>query len=338
MAQDWVHGPTEPLDHIHCNERFLLRPNWGETETMAELWSFGGLGWRELFRRSWNESWRDGVFGHAARLAFYFFLALLPSLLLFWLVLTKLAEAGFELRNVLSQTLYQILPTQSSGVVSSALRQSGSAIGLSSLALSVGAAVWAALNGMFALITGLNQAYEVEEGRPLWKKFLLALGLLLVWGVMGMIALLLVVFGSRIELFAGGGAWRMVGAVVHWVVAFVVLLVAFAIAYRFGPHLEEAEMRWSTPGAVIGVTIWIASAIGFRLYLERFNSYHRIYGQLDSIAILMLWLYLSGAAILIGGEVNAVIEHAAADCGDPAARARGERQPGGHRHSRRPPA
>src|SRR6185437_2678530 len=104
------------------------------------------------------------------------------------------------------------------------------------------------------------------------------------------------------------------------------------------PHLEEAEMRWSTPGAVAGVALWVAAALAFRLYLERFNAYNRIYGRLDSVAILMLGLYISGAAILIGGEINAVIEHAAAERGEEGARAPGERRPGAKRRRPVPPA
>ena len=305
---------------------------------MAELWSRGGLSWGELFRRSWKEIWRDEVFGQAARLAFYFFLALVPSLLLFWLILAKFAQAGFELRNVLSQTLSEILPTQSSGVVSSAVQQTGAMLSLPGLALSIAGAAWAALNGMWAVITGLNNAYEVKEGRPTWKAFLVSAWLIAVWGVLGFIALVAVVFGAKIGGPASSGVWHVLWPVLHWVIAVFVLLIGFAILYRFGPHLEGQEMQWSTPGAVIGVALWIASAVGFRIYLEHFNSYNRIYGQLGSIAILMLWLYISGAAILVGGEVNAVIEHAAAERGDIHARAPGERRPGEHRRPRRPAA
>jgi membrane protein len=261
-----------------------------------------------------------------------------PSLLLFWLILAKLAQTGFELRNVLAQTLAEILPTQSSGVVSSAVQQTGSMLGLSGVALSITSAVWAALNGMWAVITGLNKAYGVKEGRPAWKAFLVSAWLMAVWGVLGFIALVAVVFGAKIGALASGGALHVLWPVLHGVVAVVVLLVGFAIIYRFGPHLEGQEMQWSTPGAVIGVALWIASAVGFRIYLEHFNSYNRIYGQLGSVAILMLWLYISGAAILVGGEVNAVIEHAAAERGDIHARAPGERRPGEHRRPRRPAA
>jgi membrane protein len=301
---------------------------------MVELWGRAGLSWAELFRRTWKEIWRDEVFGQAARLAFYLFLAFVPSLLLLWLMLTKVAETGVDLRNVFFKALFQILPVQSSSVVLTALKQTGGMLGLRGLALSISWAFWAALNGMWALITGLNQAYEVEEGRPMWKALLVALGLMVVWSALGLVALVVAVSGARIgELIGAAGVWRTLWIVLHWVVAFAVLLIAFAILYRFGPHLERKEMQWSTPGAVIGVSLWLGSAVAFRTYLERFNSYHRIYGPLDSMAILMLWLYISGAAILIGGEVNAVIEHAAAERGDVRARAPGERVPG----EKRPP-
>ncbi|HJT90183.1 MAG TPA: YihY/virulence factor BrkB family protein [Bryobacteraceae bacterium] len=305
---------------------------------MAELWSRGGLGWDELVRRSWKEMWQDEVFGQAARLAFYFFLALIPSLLLFWLVLTKVAQAGIELRDLLSQTLYQILPAQTPSLVSSALKQGGALLGVRGLTLSIAGAFWAAVNGMWAMIAGLNAAYEVEEGRPKWQVLLIAAGLILVWAVLGLIALLMVVFGGQFSSLMGAHAWPILWRVIRAVVAIVVLLVAFAILYRFGPHLEEAELQWSTPGAVAGVALWILSAVLFRIYLQHFNSYDRLYGPLSSVAILLLWLYFSGAAILIGGEVNAVIEHAAAEKGSLKARAPGERRPGEKRRSHRPTA
>lgn len=305
---------------------------------MAELWSRGGLTWKELFRRTLSESWKDEVFGQAARLAFYFFLALVPSLILFSLFLAKLAHTGLELRGVLSETLGQILPAQSSPIVSPAVQQTGAILGTSGLALSIAAAVWAALNGMWALITGLNAAYEVEEGRPTWKAFLVSAWLMAVWGVLALIALAAILLGARIGGITSGSLWHLLWPVIHWAIAVAALLVGFAIVYRFGPHLEGQRTRWATPGAVIGVILWIASAVGFRVYLEHFNSYNRLYGPLGSVAILMLWLYISGAAILIGGEVNGVIEHAAAARGDLHFRAPGERRPGEHRRPRRPAA
>ena len=303
---------------------------------MADLWSRGGLSWRELFHRVAREVWRDEVFGQAARLAFYLFLALVPTLLLLWLALTALAASGLELRQALSETLNRILPQQGSADVSSALRETGSVVGFSGVALAVAAALWAALHGMWAVITALNKAYEVKEGRPVWRTYLVAAWLAAVWAVLALAALVLVLFGARIRAAMGGGAWRVIWPALHWAIAVAALLVAFSILYRFGPHLEDAEMRWSTPGAVIGAALWIASALGFRLYLQHSNSYHRIYGHLGGVAILLLWLYVSGAAILIGGVVNAEIEHAAAAAGDPRARAPGERRVG--ESSRRPAA
>ena len=80
---------------------------------------------------------------------------------------------------------------------------------------------------------------------------------------------------------------------------------------------------------VVGVALWLAGSLGFRLYLRYFNTYNAVYGSLGAVIILMLWFYLTGAAILIGGQVNAEIEHAAARRGTPDAKLPGEKSPSG---------
>jgi len=79
--------------------------------------------------------------------------------------------------------------------------------------------------------------------------------------------------------------------------------------YYFGPNLDERKWYWATPGAAAGVALWLLASLGFRLYLHFFNSYSAAYGSLAAVIILMLWLYMTGFAILIGGEVNWVIEN-----------------------------
>ena len=105
------------------------------------------------------------------------------------------------------------------------------------------------------------------------------------------------------------------------------MLLAFALIYYFAPDLREQKWAWVTPGAVIGVGLWLLVSFGFRLYLLFFNSYSKTYGTLGAVIILMLWLYLTGAAILIGGEINSEIEHAAAEAGAPDAKEAGEKAP-----------
>jgi membrane protein len=110
------------------------------------------------------------------------------------------------------------------------------------------------------------------------------------------------------------------------VLAFVFL--AFGLIYYFAPNLDEQKFRWVLPGMVVGVILWLAASLGFRLYLRYFNTYNAVYGSLGAVIILMLWFYLTGAAILVGGEVNTEIERAAAAAGEKEAKRPGEKRPG----------
>jgi len=105
------------------------------------------------------------------------------------------------------------------------------------------------------------------------------------------------------------------------------MILAFALIYFFAPDFHEQAWKWLTPGAAIGVALWLLVSIAFRLYLHFFDSYSATYGSLGAVIILMLWLYFTGAAVLIGGEINSEIENAAAKEGKPEAKEKGEKAP-----------
>ena len=99
--------------------------------------------------------------------------------------------------------------------------------------------------------------------------------------------------------------WR----IVQWPMTFFAMFLSFSIIYYFGPDLEERKWYWVTPGSAIGVVLWLVASVGFRVYLHFCNSYSATYGSLGAVIILMLWLYITGFAILVGGEMNWVIEN-----------------------------
>jgi membrane protein len=105
------------------------------------------------------------------------------------------------------------------------------------------------------------------------------------------------------------------------------MTLAFALVYYFAPDFREQAWQWLTPGAAIGVALWLLVSIAVRVYLHFFDSYSATYGSLGAVIILMLWLYFTGAAVLIGGEINSEIEHAAAEQGEPEAKEKGEKAP-----------
>jgi uncharacterized BrkB/YihY/UPF0761 family membrane protein len=100
---------------------------------------------------------------------------------------------------------------------------------------------------------------------------------------------------------------------VQWPLIMILVLFSFASLYRFGPNLKDRRWQWSVPGAVVATTLWITSTLLLRVYDEQFSSYQRIYGPLKPAAVFLLWLYFTGAAILVGGEANSEIEKAAAE-------------------------
>ena len=107
----------------------------------------------------------------------------------------------------------------------------------------------------------------------------------------------------------------------------VFVFLAFQLIYYFAPDLHEQQLRWLTPGAVVGVILWLLVSFLFGSYLIFYNTYSVVYGSLGAVIILLLWFYLTGVTILIGGEVNALVEQAAARAGDPEATAAGEKLP-----------
>ncbi len=287
----------------------------------ADLWSLGGLRARDLVRRTARETWQDEVFGQAARLSFYLFLSLFPSLVLLLLLLRGLGDPGDQLRGELVGSFKEVLPGQASDVIAKAISQLTRAGGGTWFAVL--ACVWGALNGTSAMIAGLNKAYEVEERRPWWRLAATVVGLTLAQGVLGVAALFLILHGAGLGETAGASAQPgLVWKIVHWPVVGGMLLVSFALLYRFGPDLENERLRWSTPGAAVSVGLWIAVTVAFREYVNHFNSYPRIYGPMAGAAVLLLWAYFTSAVILIGGEMNSEIEKASAQ---------GETRPDGKR-------
>lgn len=299
---------------------------------MASLWGLGGLTWKDLGKRVWGEIQEDDVFGRAAQLAYYFLLALFPLLLFLTSVIGLVMGSGTGLRHSLFNYLSQILPGDAFKLVDSTMFEVSKESGGGKVAFGILAALWAASNGMGAVTQALNVAYDVEESRPWWKQRLTAVGLTIALSVLIISALILVLYGGRIIEHVAGGygfgeVFTLTWKVLQWPIAIAFILVAFALIYYLAPDLHDQKWTWVTPGSVIGVCLWLAISFGFRLYLHFFNSYGATYGSLGAVIVLMLWLYLTGAAILIGGEVNSEIENAAAKAGAPDAKEKGEKAP-----------
>jgi membrane protein len=251
----------------------------------------------------------DDIFGRAAQLSYYFLLALFPLLLFLINILGYLAQQGTLFRDKLLVYLAALMPASAFMLVHTTLDEISAASGTGKLSFGLLAALWAASNGMGAISDTLNTAYNVKETRSWWKVRLISACLTVAVAILILAALAIVLYGGTIGeslamRYGFGNVFTTVWKIVQWPIALLFVLTTFNLIYNFAPDIPKRARRWITPGGFVGVGLWLAVSFGFRLYLGFFDSYSVTYGSLGAVIVLMLWFYLSGVAILIGGEVN----------------------------------
>jgi membrane protein len=280
--------------------------------TTAGLWKFGGLTPIVVTQSAIKKLNEDELSTRSAALSYYFILALFPLLLFLVSLVGIFAGPGSELRETILSALGSLAPGSASGLVHSVVSETSK----SSSELKVGAgilgALWAASAGMGAVVVSLNVVYRLTESRPWWKQKLTVVGLTVGLAVLIIFALSLVLYGGKIGGMVAATVgfdhvFKIVWEIIQWPLSLAAMFLSFSLIYYFGPDVRGA-WRWVTPGAALGVAIWLLASFGFRIYLHFFNSYSATYGSLGAVIVLLLWLYITGLAILLGAELNWVIE------------------------------
>jgi membrane protein len=279
---------------------------------MPSPWSLGGLTVVELARRVAFSIKEDEMMERAASLSYYFLFALFPTLLFLTAMLGLLPVPG--LWDTLMTYAAQVLPGDAATLVNRTVSEvlRGASRGL--LSVGVLAALWGASSGMASIVLALNVAYDVTDLRPWWLRRLIALALTIAFSVFTLVALLLLVFGERIgeavaTWFGLGQAFAVAWNVLQWPVAAMLVLTGITLVYQLAPAVRRG-WQWFTPGSVFALLSWLATSFGLRIYLKYFGDYNAMYGPIGGVIVLMLWLYLSGIALLAGAEINSAIEHA----------------------------
>jgi membrane protein len=284
---------------------------------MASLWRLGGLTGPQFATLVWRHFWSDRILDQSAKLSFYLLLSLFPLLIFLIALFGLVLQAGPALLNELQRTLRAVAPPSASALIDRTLVEIITGSGGLTLSIALVSAIWTASQGMVALLEGVHVAYHVREARPWWKTLPIAMALTVVTLTLITVALLLVLFGDRLSAIAARGsaplrvaasAWRLL----KWPLLAGFPLLAFDLLYLYGSRLARQRWHWLTPGAVAAVALWLGTSFGFKLYLDFLDTFALTYGSIGAVIILLLWFYLSGMAILVGAEVNAVIEDAGA--------------------------
>jgi membrane protein len=286
------------------------------------------ISYGELFKRTFKEMQEDDALGLAAQLAYYFFLALFPTLL-FLIALAGFLPAEDLVGRVVSM-LQGVAPQQVISIIRDQLTKiaEGDQAGL--LSFGVVAALWSSSAAMVAIISALNRAYDVEEARPWWKQRLMAIVLTIGVSVFLLAATTLVVAGPELADFVTSrlgmsAAVEWTWKILQWPLVFLLVTTAIGFIYYFAPDVDQ-DWVWITPGSLLATVLWLIGSLGFRAYVVNFGSYNETYGAIGGVIVLMLWLYLSGLVIIIGAEMNSEIEHAS-----PHGKDVGEKTPGQRR-------
>jgi membrane protein len=266
----------------------------------------------ELIKRTVKETIDDDCMSIAAQLAYYFALALFPALLF---VVALASYLPYNVVNDVVAALDPIAPPAVLEIIRQQLENIVAGEAPSVLTIGILGALWSSSGAMTSIVSALNKAYDIPETRPWWKVRLVAIALTIALVLFVLLSFTLIVAGPNAGRWLTGWlglsdafdtAWRML----RWPLVFALGTTGIAIVFYYAPDADQ-DWVWITPGSILTAVLWILFSMGFRIYVTRVGDYTATYGALAGAAILLLWLYLSGLALLIGGELNSEIEHAA---------------------------
>jgi membrane protein len=275
-----------------------------------------GLGeWVDVFKRAAKEFLADDCMGLSQQVAFSALLAFLPTVILLIGLLGLFGTGAFDSleKFVGSVAPHGVVDMIDLAKKDAAQNKSGSAIALVG---GIFLALWAATGGMGAVVKAVNRAYERVETRPFWKVRLISLVLVLATGLVLAGTFLLIIFGGDLgDAIARrtplDGGFKVFWNIARWPLAFVAVLLFFALVYSLAPNKDQRSWKWLTPGSLVGSIMWLLLSGLFALYTSYSSSYDRTYGSLAGGIVLLLWLNYSAWAILFGAELNAELDRQA---------------------------
>ncbi|GGB59795.1 YihY family inner membrane protein [Virgibacillus dakarensis] len=261
----------------------------------------------QFFKQLFHRIAEDDIFGLAAQLAYFFLLSLFPFLLFLvtligYLPLDEHAITDFlgtyapeETMDLIKNNMSQLVNKQNGGLLS----------------ISIIGTLWSASNGIKAIMRAFNRAYDVEEDRSFVFGRLIAIVLTIAMVLVICMAFLLPIFGKMIgeyvfSLFGYSDNFIQFWTMMRWVISSIIFFIVLTLLYKLAPnrHIYFKDAIWGAIFATIG---WQLVSLAFSYYVNTLGNYSATYGSLGAVIVLMIWFYLSGIIIIIGGVINAVI-------------------------------
>ena len=267
-------------------------------------------GWKDIFVRTYHEIQEDRLLSLAAGVVFYSLVALFPAIAAGVSVYAIFSNAA-SIANHLSLAA-DIVPGASLDLLRDEItRIAGRNDGKLTFGflLGFGIALWSANAGMKAIFDALNIIYDEEEKRGIiWLNLVSLFFTLCAIGGMLIALGAVVVFPLLLAAFGWSSLDAPLIAILRWPVMFVLVIVALAVLYRYGPSRRMPKWRWISVGSVFATVAWLAVSVLLSWYLGNFANYNATYGALGAVVGLMMWMWLSIIVVLVGAELNSEIE------------------------------
>jgi membrane protein len=271
-----------------------------------------GGSWRDALKRTFKEFSDDKLSHWAAALTYYGILSIFPALLALLSILGLLGSSAIQ---PMIDNVGAVAPGPAKDIVTNALESLQGSGGTSGVLFVVGlaGAIWSASGYIGAFMDASNVVWDVEEGRPIWKRLPLRVGITVV--------MLLLLTVTALAVVLSGGLAEQVGKVVglsstfvdawniaKWPVLVVIFGLMLSLLYWAAPNVKQPGFKWVTAGGLLAVVLWIIASAAFAFYVANFGSYNKTYGSLGGVIIFLVWMWITNVVILLGAEFNAELE------------------------------
>jgi membrane protein len=261
-------------------------------------------------KRTFTEFSEDNMSDWAAALTYYGLLSLFPALIAL-VSIVGLVGDPVTTTKAITDMVTKLGPSSAADTFAGPIKSITSNRGTAGVLFIVGlaTALWSASAYVGAFMRAANIIYETPEGRPLWKlrplQVLVTLAMLV---MLALVAVALVLTGPVVTAVAGplgiGSTAVSIWNIAKWPVLLLVAVTMFAVLFYAAPNVKLAGFKWVTPGALLAIVLWLIASAAFAFYAANFGSYDKTYGTLGGLVCLLVWMWITNVALLLGMELN----------------------------------